>query len=110
VIFIGFIKGVKGFRLWDIEKKSVLTNRDVVFDEKSMLQEKSEMVDKAQDGTSDSSTDTPKKDVEFSESLKRPEGSEEDSSDSDGDEQEATQKQPPLRRLVSVTVPPIWYS
>ena len=36
-IFIGFTKGVKGFRLWDPEKKSAFTNRDVVFDEDSML-------------------------------------------------------------------------
>ena len=32
-IFIGFTKKVKGFRLWDPEKKSVFTYRDVVFDD-----------------------------------------------------------------------------
>ena len=52
-------------------------------------------------------TDTQEKRVEFSESPKRPEGSEKDSSDSDGDKQEATQEQPrQLRRSVRVTVPP----
>ena len=29
-IFIGFTKGVKSFRLWDFEKKSVCTSRDVI--------------------------------------------------------------------------------
>ena len=52
-IFIGFTKRIKDFRLWDPERRSVFTNRDVVFDEESMLQEKSEMVDKAQGGASD---------------------------------------------------------
>jgi len=76
-IFIEFTKGVKGFRLWDPEKRSVFTSRDVVFDEESMLREKSETEDKAQGGASDSSTDTQEKEVEFSDSPKRPEGSEE---------------------------------
>ena len=48
------------------------------------------MKDKAQGRASDSLTDTQKKEVEFSESLKRPEGSEENYSDSDGDEHEAS--------------------
>ena len=61
-----------------------------------MLQEKSEMEDKVQRETSNSSTDTLKNGIEFSKSLKRPEGSEEDFSDSDRDEQEATQEQPKL--------------
>jgi len=57
------------------------------------------MEDKAQDGASDSSVDTKEKGVEFSESPKRPEGSEKDSSNSDGDNEETTQEQPrPLRR------------
>jgi len=41
-----------------------------------MLQEKSEMEDKAQGGASDSPADTQEKEVEFSESSKRLEGSE----------------------------------
>jgi len=82
----------------------------VVFDKKSMLREKSETENKAQGGASDSSTNAPEKGVEFSESPKRPEGSEEDSSNPDGDNQETTQEQPrPLRRLVRVTVPPTRY-
>ena len=85
-IFIGFTKRVKGFRLWDPKKKSSFTSRDVVFDEDSMLREKLKTENKAQGGASDSSTtDTQKKGVEFSDSTKRPEGSEEDSSDSAGD-------------------------
>jgi len=47
----------------------------VIFDEESMLQEKSEMEDKAQGGASDSSEDTQEKKVEFLESPKKPEGS-----------------------------------
>ena len=74
----GFTKGVKGFTLWDPEKRSVFTGRDVIFDEELMLREKSEIEDKAQGGASDSSTDTQKKKVDFSDNPKRPEGSEED--------------------------------
>jgi len=82
----------------------------VVFDEESMLREKLKTEGKAQGGASDSSADTQKKEVEFSESPKRPERSEEDSSDSDGDEQEATKEQlRPLRWSVRVTVSPTRY-
>ena len=42
-IFIGFIKGFKGFRLWDLEKRSAFTSKDVVFDEESILRENSEV-------------------------------------------------------------------
>jgi len=55
-----------------------------------MLQEKLETEDKAQDGVSDSLADTQEKKIELSESPKRPEGSEEDSSDSDEDDQKTT--------------------
>jgi len=109
-IFIGFTKGVKSFRLWDPQKKSAFTNRDVIFAEESMLQEKSETKDKAQGRVSDSSTYTQEKEVEFSENPKRPKGSKEDSSDSDGDKHVAIKEQPrSLRRSVRVTVPPIRY-
>jgi len=92
-VFIGFTKGVKGLRLWDPEKRSAFISRDVVFDENSMLREKSDTEDKAQGGASDSSAvDTQEKGVEFSDSPKKPERSEEDSSGSDGDKQEATQE------------------
>jgi len=82
----------------------------MVFDKESMLREKSETEDKAQGRASDSSADSQEKKVEFPESAKRPEGSEEDSSDSNGDEHEATQEQPRLlRRSIRVTVPPTRY-
>jgi len=90
-IFIVFTKGVKGFRLWNPEKKSAFTSRDVVFDKNSMLLEKSETENKTQGEASDRSVNTQKKGVKFSESLKRPEGSEENSSNPDGGNQEATQ-------------------
>jgi len=32
-IFNGFTKGVKGFRLWDPEKRKDFTSRDMIFDE-----------------------------------------------------------------------------
>ena len=74
-------------------------------------EENSETEYKAQGGASDSSkADTQEKGVKFSDSPKRPEGSEDDSSDSDGEKQEATQEQlRPLRRLVRVPVPPTRY-
>jgi len=62
-------------RPWDPKKRSAFTSRDVIFDEESMLQEKSEMEDKAQGGASDSSEDTQEKKVEFLESPKKPERS-----------------------------------
>ena len=68
------------------------------------------MKDKAQGRVSDSSADTQEKEVEFSESLRRPEESEEDSSGLDRDNQDAIQEQPgTLRRSVRVTVPPTRY-
>jgi len=79
-IFIGFTKKVKDLRLWDPEKRSALTSSDVIFDEESILQEKSETEDKAQGGVLDSWVDNQEKKVKFSKSPKRPEGSEEDSS------------------------------
>ena len=45
--FIGFTKKTKTYRLWDPEKKSFFVSRDVVFDEESMLKEKSKTEDKA---------------------------------------------------------------
>ena len=55
------------------------------------------MEDKAQGGASDSLVaDTQEKGVEFSNSPKRSEGSEKNSSNSDGDKQKATQEQPRL--------------
>ena len=57
-MFIRFTKRVKGFRLWDLEIRSFLTCRDVVFDEESMLKERSETEDKAQGGAPDSLADT----------------------------------------------------
>ena len=60
---------------------SAFTSVDVIFDEKSILREMSETENKAQCGALDSSTDTLEKKVEFSENPKRPEESEEDSSE-----------------------------
>ena len=37
-IFLGYQKGVKGFKLWDPKANKVVISRDVVFDEKAMVQ------------------------------------------------------------------------
>ena len=75
-----------------------------------MLQEKSETGDKIQGESPDSSIDTQKKIVKFSENPKRPDKSNENSTDSDGDEYETTQEQPkPLRRSSRATLPPTRY-
>jgi len=71
-IVIGFTKEIKGFRLWNLEKMNAFISRDVVFDEESMLQDKSDTEDKAQGRAPDSSADTQEKRLEFSESPKRP--------------------------------------
>ena len=36
-VFIGFERGVKGYRLWDPISKKTVTNKDVIFDEAFML-------------------------------------------------------------------------
>ncbi|KAE8699949.1 hypothetical protein F3Y22_tig00110569pilonHSYRG00219 [Hibiscus syriacus] len=38
--FLGYKKGVKGFKFWDPVAKKIVISRDVVFDEQSMLQQK----------------------------------------------------------------------
>jgi hypothetical protein len=38
-IFLGFNRGVKGYRLWCSESKKVILSRNVTFDESSMLQQ-----------------------------------------------------------------------
>ena len=82
----GLLKVVKNSREFHI------SIGDEIFNEKWKTE------DKAQGGASDSSADTQVKKIEFSEIPKKPERSEEDSSDSDGAEHEATQEQPrPLR-------------
>ena len=37
-VFLGYQKGVKGFKLWDPKANKIVISRDVVFDEKAMLQ------------------------------------------------------------------------
>ena len=38
-VFLGFEKGVKGYRLWDPILKKMVTSRDVIFDEAFMLKQ-----------------------------------------------------------------------
>ena len=37
-IFLGYKSGVKGYKLWCIETKKLVINRDVIFDETFMIQ------------------------------------------------------------------------
>ena len=37
MIFLGYLRGVKGYRMWDFLEKKVIINRDVTFDEISVL-------------------------------------------------------------------------
>ena len=37
-IFLGYNKGVKGYKFWDPVDKKVVISKDVDFDEQSMLQ------------------------------------------------------------------------
>ena len=39
-IFIGYVKGVKGYKFWDPVAKKIVINRDAVFDEQFILQQK----------------------------------------------------------------------
>ena len=36
-IFLGYQKGLKGFKLWDLKANKVVISRDVIFAEKAML-------------------------------------------------------------------------
>ena len=65
---------------------SAYISRDVIFNEESMLQERSEKEDKAQGGAQDSSADSQANEAEFSDGPKLPDGSDEYSLESDGDE------------------------
>ena len=91
-IFIGFTKRVKIFRLCDPHTKRVFTSRDLIFDERSMLQEKSETENKAQGGASDSLAGTQKRELSSQRVLKGLKGQKRTSQVSDGDEHEATQE------------------
>ena len=99
--------------LWDPKKKRAFVSKDVVFDEDSMLQAKSNMEDNVKGRASDSSANSQREEFEFSDDSNRPVGSDEDSSVSGGDRQEATQEQKvqsrPLRRSDRVSVPSIRY-
>ena len=37
-IFIGYVKGVKGYKFWDPVEKKMVISREAVFDEHFMLQ------------------------------------------------------------------------
>ena len=43
MIFLGYPRGVKGYRMWDPLEKKVIVNRDVTFDEMSVLRRSSDM-------------------------------------------------------------------
>ncbi|WCJ18000.1 Transposon Ty1-LR1 Gag-Pol polyprotein [Euphorbia peplus] len=43
-IFLGYKKGVKGYKFWDPVEKKMVISRDAIFDEKSMLQQNVETI------------------------------------------------------------------
>ena len=43
-IFLGYKKGVKGYKFWDLIARKVVTSRDAVFDEQFMLQQDQDKV------------------------------------------------------------------
>ncbi|KAL4347437.1 hypothetical protein GQ457_17G004910 [Hibiscus cannabinus] len=43
-IFLGYKKGVKGYKFWDLVARKMVINRDAIFDEQSMLQQKQDKV------------------------------------------------------------------
>jgi hypothetical protein len=49
-IFLGFSRGVKGYRLWCPESKKVILSRDVTFDESGMLQQEKSQEKEKQSG------------------------------------------------------------
>jgi len=65
---------------------------DVVFDEESMLYEKSKMEDKAQDWASVCSINSQRKEFEFSDDPNKPVGLDKESSNLVRDKQETTQE------------------
>jgi len=49
-VFLGFKRGVKGYKLWDSEDRKIVLSRDVTFDESSMMKtSNSQQVESGQD-------------------------------------------------------------
>ena len=58
-IFLGYKKGVKGYKFWDLNAKKMVISRDAVFDEQFMLQQHQDKVPE-----NSSSSDTLQMDLE----------------------------------------------
>ena len=43
MVFLGFPRGIKGYRLWDPLEKKIVISRDVTFDKNSVLQRRDGM-------------------------------------------------------------------
>lgn len=54
-IFVGYSKGMKGFKFWDLVSMKLVISRDIVFDEQSMLPKIVETTLSVSDGISLSS-------------------------------------------------------
>ena len=55
-LFMGFKEGVKGYKLWDPVQKKMFVSRDVIFDEKPLLDK--ELEEKKYEGTVPCQKDT----------------------------------------------------
>ena len=45
MVFLGYPREVKGYRLWDLLEKKVIISQDVTFDEESVLRRRAGMED-----------------------------------------------------------------
>uniref|UniRef100_A0A2N9HUM1 Integrase catalytic domain-containing protein n=1 Tax=Fagus sylvatica TaxID=28930 RepID=A0A2N9HUM1_FAGSY len=90
-IFLGYEKGVKGYKLWDLVAQKMVISRDVVFDEKSMT--KAFREDKYQAAESNNSNSRSTVQVELDELESHPE---EESHNSD-EELDITRSEKPKR-------------
>jgi hypothetical protein len=97
-IFLGYEKGVKGYKLWDPVAQKVMISRDVIFDEKSMTKAFKE--NKYQATESNNSNSRSAVQVELDELESQPEeeshGSDEEL-DSTRTERPKCNKRPPVR-------------
>jgi hypothetical protein len=115
LIFVGYGDGIKGYRLWDPTPHNITINRDVIFDESSLIksdvdvQMKQEEVPKHQQIQFETSSNTDESEHEqVSEDVHEVFPTEEDMVD-DNNQQNVDEPQTSLRRSTWVRNPPRRY-